>query len=894
MVFKEEVNRYILKKIILALAIIAFIIFTHWGMLPGYLMQPSDGARSVYTDYHWIAKELASGKFPTWMPYYYGGIPFPCYGGGVLDINLVPFFFFAPDTAATIMMLAQMFGLFIVLFWWFRILSFSEATSFWISGLVIWSGPLLFWYGYGYPYNSYIYAVLSMIFLEMYYRRRNGWYLFLLALVVAMSSLSMSIQHQLNVPLAILLVSVVRIFIDRKLKPLLLTILFIAIGYSMASIHILPLFFSLREIGREGFNYGETFHFPPLSLMLGILCGDNKEIQYPAFYFFIPSLLIIGFIMFFIRKGHDKYTRNFVFAGSSIFIFLIAPLYLFPLIFPAFRIADPYRQWFILVLTLAVASASVLEIVWKDIKKEQAGGIHYWIASTVAVLILLLFKWLEGYWKQDLLSFGESVSLFLLPVAALPFLFFIRRIWIRCFIIVALFMCNYLSVGYHVQDVYMGNLSKNPDGYKKLVGRYSQIAKGMDPSAVLSEYMTRYWGPFDKVGPLEPSVSSLIGMRSDAGPTGFLFLPGEIRKSYYDDGIIAPANADFWRIVYPEMISADARVLAGYGIQALLVNKDDLPEFAAQTHGLKLAALSNSTREQMAGNNITWDVDSAGGHRFYILSINRGCANTPFLSLAELVFYNDHGVIPSSGIKVFADSSLDNHVANNLIDGDLTTFWHVSLDRAGKKHMLLFDFKHKTKIRRITAWKRQSYNDQFWGEAYFYPIPDKYVMRMDNGRLSFNLGDKVLPGDWSPFSSYIDDKVSFIVFHNKMYRGRAYSLGSDNQIYGLPIIIDMPNHVIINTRGLPKGTRVILADNYFDGWNVKINGAWVQPDKPAHFRRVVLPAESSAVEWVYSSGYVRVGSVMSFVSLLTGICCAVILNRNRKYQASKLNRPEGS
>ena len=70
---------------------------------------------------------------------------------------------------------------------------------------------------------------------------------------------------------------------------------------------------------------------------------------------------------------------------------------------------------------------------------------------------------------------------------------------------------------------------------------------------------------------------------------------------------------------------------------------------------------------------------------------------------------------------------------------------------------------------------------------------------------------------------------------------------------------------------------MVLADNYYKGWQVSVDGILVRPDTSSHFRSVILPDDASVVEWSYSSKYVIIGFAISILSLLTAICCAAII-----------------
>jgi hypothetical protein len=842
-------------------------------MLPGYLMQPSDGARSVYPDMHWVAKELMSGCYPTWFFYNYGGVPFPVYGGGVIDLFIPLFCFLQPDAAATIMNLVQMMVLFAILFFWLRSFFFSELSSFLVAGLIVWSGPVMFWYGYGYPYSSYIYAVLAMILVERYYRLNNIWYLFFLSCTVALSATSMSIQHHLNVPIAILIVMVVWFIQTRRIRPLLLTLLFFVLGYGMASIHIIPLFYSLCTIGRGSCDYSNTFHFSPVKLFLAIWSGKEPTIQYPAIYFFLCPLLLVGTILFFIRKWRKTQECLFVITGFTVFLILIAPMYFVPLIVPAYRIADPYRQWFILLLVLAVACASAIDNVWKDIvdDKIRRPG-KYWIGSIVVMSFFVLFKILETFRELSLLSIEASIGFFLFPVVVLPCLFFMRNIWLRSSIAIVLFGCSYYLIGDQVRSSYVKTLAQNPHGYRELQKGYDDLTKVLSTGAGFSVFNQRYWGGFDKVGPLEPAVSSLWGVRNIAGPVGFLFLPEQVRADYYKDQIIASSGKNFWEIVYPAMVCSDALTLAKYGVEILVVHENDECEFLYKNVSTTAVNLNNIEQGQVISNSVSWDFDSLETSRYYLLRIPDGYTGGGFLSCAELKFYDKDKKIQSSGIRVFANSELGEHISSNILDDNPETFWHVVSHDRQEMHYLLFDFGRHTTITRITALKRQSFNGQFWKNASIAAVPDEHITDEQENNLPFN--GKIVPKGWAilpQIYGICDEDASYIMYQNKEFVGRAYCENNNGSLHGLPMLADTSQYVSIDVQGLPEGTRVVLADNYAKGWQVAVDGVSLQPETSGHFRSVTLLKDASVVEWTYYSRYFQIGVVISIFSLLVTV-----------------------
>jgi hypothetical protein len=94
-----------------------------------------------------------------------------------------------------------------------------------------------------------------------------------------------------------------------------------------------------------------------------------------------------------------------------------------------------------------------------------------------------------------------------------------------------------------------------------------------------------------------------------------------------------------------------------------------------------------------------------------------------------------------------------------------------------------------------------------------------------------------------------------------------------------------PEHVVLRVRAPARGF-VVLADQYFPGWEATVN------DKPTPivranyvFRLVEVPAGESRVEFRYAPGSVRLGAWVSGLTLL-GVIGVLVLPRTRKVRAA--------
>jgi len=101
--------------------------------------------------------------------------------------------------------------------------------------------------------------------------------------------------------------------------------------------------------------------------------------------------------------------------------------------------------------------------------------------------------------------------------------------------------------------------------------------------------------------------------------------------------------------------------------------------------------------------------------------------------------------------------------------------------------------------------------------------------------------------------------------------------GGDGAAGSAEIVTDLPERVVVRVRATQPGF-LFLADQYYPGWTVEVNGAAAELLRANHaFRLVEVPAGESTVVFAYRPLSVRLGAA---VSLLTAIAIAVVWYRD--------------
>jgi uncharacterized membrane protein YfhO len=91
---------------------------------------------------------------------------------------------------------------------------------------------------------------------------------------------------------------------------------------------------------------------------------------------------------------------------------------------------------------------------------------------------------------------------------------------------------------------------------------------------------------------------------------------------------------------------------------------------------------------------------------------------------------------------------------------------------------------------------------------------------------------------------------------------------------------DDPEHVVLRVRA-PRRGFLVLADQWFPGWQATVDGTPVEIARANYvFRAVEVPAGDSRVEFRYRPRSVMVGALVSAVTLL-GVVAGLFASRRR-------------
>jgi hypothetical protein len=105
------------------------------------------------------------------------------------------------------------------------------------------------------------------------------------------------------------------------------------------------------------------------------------------------------------------------------------------------------------------------------------------------------------------------------------------------------------------------------------------------------------------------------------------------------------------------------------------------------------------------------------------------------------------------------------------------------------------------------------------------------------------------------------------------------------------IVADAPEHVTVRVHA-PRRGFLVLADQYFAGWHVTVNGASAPIMRANYlFRAVEVPAGESTVEFRYAPASVRIGAAITGAVLLGVMLIGLLRWRGRTQQRAALLSP---
>lgn len=126
-----------------------------------------------------------------------------------------------------------------------------------------------------------------------------------------------------------------------------------------------------------------------------------------------------------------------------------------------------------------------------------------------------------------------------------------------------------------------------------------------------------------------------------------------------------------------------------------------------------------------------------------------------------------------------------------------------------------------------------------------------------------------------PQLKLLSDK-QFHLYQNLLFYPRAYIRGGECQIVKYE-----PSRVEIIARS-KNGGNMILTDSFDPGWKAKVDGRPVKIElEEPFFRRVIIPAGESRVVFSYEPDSLKLGALVSLLSLLIFIGGAVYAVKNR-------------
>lgn len=165
-------------------------------------------------------------------------------------------------------------------------------------------------------------------------------------------------------------------------------------------------------------------------------------------------------------------------------------------------------------------------------------------------------------------------------------------------------------------------------------------------------------------------------------------------------------------------------------------------------------------------------------------------------------------------------------------------------------------------INRMQGWPE----DKWVGGLLFLPDPNRMDRRMlDQLNAKYLLTYGPAPMNFTPV---LEDR-GLRVYRNERACPRAYTVAGDPpEIRAATIEEYRPNRVLLSAK-LDSPGKVVLAETWFSGWKVKVNGEARPVERyEGIFRAVTLPAGEYRIDFVYVPGSFRAGATVSAVSVL--------------------------
>lgn len=388
--------------LILGLAILVIVLFAN-TLLPGHLIDGSDQLISGYMFKSFAVESMrATGEFPLWNPYIFGGLPYlDAMHGDAFYITMLLRFIFSIGKVMALVFVIHIIVAGAGMLAYLKELKLKTATAFLGAVAYMFTGVIVSYVLAGHDSKVVIASLLpwAMLFIHRGFRLGKLLDFALLGLVFGLGLISPNVQMMYYTFLICGFYVLYQMYLAYKdhrkakpvLKPFLLSIGSVAVGIAISAAQMLPgigyLAFSPRAGGGRGWDFATSWSLPPTELIdllnprfSGILqnyWGQNAFKQHAEYFgVIIAALLIVGLILAW-RRRETKF-----FAGFGIFGLLMAlggntpfyyiPYHVFPLL-KSFR--APAMIFFTVTFSIIViASLGLQQTLYPDPRIERKKG----------------------------------------------------------------------------------------------------------------------------------------------------------------------------------------------------------------------------------------------------------------------------------------------------------------------------------------------------------------------------------------------------------------------------------------------------------------------------------------------------------------------------------------
>ncbi len=291
--------------------LITFVLYYPLFFRNSVAVNLSDATIKYLGYYKYAADNYAAGRVPMWYPFINLGQSMFSSQCSPFTILMIPYFFLLPEWANTFSVL---FCLLLTLFcsWlFFRTHGLDRLGSGVGCAVYCFAGPVFFLHSY-YPFMlAFSLFPLSAVFLKLWLDSRRAGYLTGLGLIMAVASLSISLD--IFVYMAVGLSFYLAAVIEKKKRSIGF---FSAWGFFVVSLlminalHTVPLIEWLFRSARKEMTHGVQF-FPALYNIISASLGGFfiTEHNYPPYYFYIGIPAVILSLAGFLEGKRKKMTR---------------------------------------------------------------------------------------------------------------------------------------------------------------------------------------------------------------------------------------------------------------------------------------------------------------------------------------------------------------------------------------------------------------------------------------------------------------------------------------------------------------------------------------------------------------------------------------------------------